>query len=72
MAVTLVTEPVNEYTCDGCGKSSIATESEDPPKGITGNVFEVTDFGGDGGDFWACSRKCLRAAVFTTLDRGSR
>lgn len=68
MAVKLVAEPVNEYTCDGCGKSSIATESEDQPNGIQGNVFETTDFGGDGGDFWACSRKCVRSAVFSVLD----
>lgn len=69
MAINLVTEPVHEYVCDGCGGSLIATDSEDPPKGIHGEAFEDTGSSGSGGKFWACSRKCLRKAVIAAIER---
>lgn len=69
MAITLVTEPVHEYECDGCGATVIATDSETPPKGLHGEVFEDTGISGNGGKFWACSRKCLRKAVITAIER---
>lgn len=68
MAVELVKEPVHEYVCDGCGKSTIVVEGEDQPLGIEGTVAEHHPGGGNGGGFWACSRKCVRKAIITVLD----
>src|SRR3546814_13033522 len=68
MAVELVKDPVHEYVCDGCGKSTIVVEGEDQPLGIEGTVAEHHGGGGNGGKFWACSRKGIRKASITFLD----
>src|SRR3546814_6799250 len=49
MAVELVKDPVHEYVCDGCGKSTIVVEGEDQPLGIEGTVAEHHGGGGNGG-----------------------
>jgi hypothetical protein len=58
---------VREYTCDGCNAVQLVPEVE-APKGITGSVFEEDSWGGRSAEFFACSRKCLKAAIETTLE----
>jgi len=62
------TETVTIHTCDGCGKEVFLVNDE-PVPGISGEAFEITGAGGWGGRWWACSRKCVKAAVLTALDR---
>lgn len=58
---------VNE--CDGCGKFQLVTD-EMEALGLEGTVIETTKFsGGIGGDWHACSRKCVAKAITTVLDR---
>lgn len=60
-----------EYTCDGCAKSTVAKD-EDEVLGLSGDVFEVTKYGGNGAEWWACSRKCIAKAIINVLDSLSR
>lgn len=59
-----VTIEVEEYTCDGCGSQTLADTGVDGlPPGFHGNVIRISNGGGDGGDWYACSRKCIVKAV---------
>lgn len=60
---------VSAWACDGCGKIEIPGTDEDPPPGLSGNVMEVHLGGGSGGEWYACSRRCIRKAIVSVLDR---
>jgi hypothetical protein len=60
----------HRYTCDGCGQIQYVELDEDEVMGLTGDVIETTNTaGGLGGDWYACSRKCLLKAITNVLDR---
>lgn len=56
------------YECDGCGKIQLVDADVDEVIGIVGSVIEHTDGGGWGGDWFACSRKCIKKAVEVAID----
>jgi len=61
---------VYRYTCDACGKVVYVELDEPEVMGLIGDVMETTDTaGGLGGDWFACSRKCVAKAILTVLDR---
>lgn len=61
---------VLRYTCDACGKVVYVELDEPEVMGLIGDVMETTDTaGGLGGDWFACSRKCVAKAILTVLDR---
>lgn len=70
MATESVT--VTRAVCDGCGRAVIGTEPGEMPPGIHGTVFEIDDAGGRGGDFFACKRRCIPAAVSALCGDKSR
>jgi hypothetical protein len=52
-----------EYTCGGCGATTIVRKGE-RPEGYHGNLELVTKDGELGGKIFACPKKaCLRTAV---------
>jgi hypothetical protein len=61
---------VDEYTCDGCGKVQLV-DNHFELLGIIGTAIEHNHTGGGwGGDWFACSRECVAAAVINRLERG--
>ena len=55
---------IDEFTCDGCGKVVWQdTQVDGLPDGYHGNVLRVGPQGGDGGEWFACSKKCVTRAV---------
>jgi len=61
---------VHRYTCDACGKVVYVELDEDEVMGLYGDVSETTETaGGLGGDWYACSRKCVAKAIANVLDR---
>lgn len=63
------TVQVYKYICDACGAVQYV-EDDDEVMGLQGDVTEVTTtHGGMGGDWYACSRKCLTKAITNVLDR---
>jgi hypothetical protein len=36
--------------------------------GVSGNVVEISEYGGHGGEWYACKRACVRNAIFNVLD----
>jgi hypothetical protein len=57
------------YTCDGCGKSFLAdVEIDGPAEGFHGSVMCVDASGGFGGDWFACTRACIRNAVIAAVE----
>lgn len=66
MAIREVT--LTEYTCDGCGDTKLG-ELGDDVFGIVGRATAHDTGGGHGADWFACSRRCVGAAVNASLDR---
>ena len=61
---------VHQYTCDACGQIVFVRPDEDEVLGLYGDVTETTKLHGPiGGDWYACSRKCLLKAITNVLDR---
>lgn len=62
------------FSCDapGCDVSRFQEAGGEPVEGLQGNVFEVHEIGGQGEDWWACSRAhagpALQAAIEGKLD----
>ena len=52
-----------EYTCDGCGKVFLIERDAELPHGFHGNVTRISSWGGSGGDWFACTERCIRQAV---------
>jgi hypothetical protein len=60
---------VHKFTCDACGVVQYVGADEEI-LGLQGDVMEVTTtHGGMGGDWYACSRKCVAKAITNVLDR---
>ena len=58
------------FMCDGCGRMFLVdVELDGPPDGYHGEVSRVDVSGAWGGSWFACSRKCIRSAVLTAVDR---
>lgn len=66
-----VTRTVQIYSCDNpkCRVEKI-DDGADGVLGICGTVIEHTIRGGDGGEFFACSRKCVNAAIVHVISFG--
>lgn len=63
-AVTL-----DEYTCDGCGRTKYLNGAVDGPAvGYHGDVSHITGAGGHGATWYACRERCIRTAVVNALD----
>lgn len=67
MAIEEVT--VTQNTCDGCGSVQYG-ELGNGVHGIKGKAYEHTPSGGgNGGEWFACQRKCINDAVRNVLDK---
>lgn len=64
---------VQVFTCDdqGC-KARILVETDELPDGYHGTVSEISSFGGNGADWFACRATHIRAAVEGALGRDQR
>lgn len=55
---------VQSWVCDGCSKETLTMTHDGPPiPWYQGNVLWHHGGGGCGGDWDACSKKCIRNAV---------
>lgn len=72
MAVKPVPVPVDEYTCDGCGKVELVPQDEGRPIGISGDLVIDLPEGGWSADFWACSKKCLGPATRNAFEKSRK
>ena len=57
------TVKADRYTCDGCGDVDLVEPGEELPGGYHGSHMHIHGTGGDGGQWFACSRKCLLNAI---------
>jgi len=63
----------DEYTCDGCGKVTVVEPHEEKPLGFHLQASRIHHGGGDfADDIFACTEKCIRAAVVGALDERGR
>ena len=62
---------VEQWVCDGCGKTFHGEPGLDF-FGLTGTVGEYATWGGNGGDWFACKRACIKKAITTVLDKDDR
>ncbi len=56
------------WTCDGCGKRVQGSPDGERAWGYHGDVMHVGAHGGNGGEWYACGRRCIRNAVLAVTD----
>lgn len=56
-----------EHECDGCGRRFVVYKGEELPDGFHGDVFRISS-GGVGGKWFACTEKCIKAAVLRGIE----
>lgn len=58
-----------EYECDGCGKIQLVTDDMEI-MGLQGTAYETTTLAGlVGGEWFACTRKCVAKAIIAVIER---
>lgn len=59
---------VMEFTCDGCGKEVWVPLHDGPPvPWFNGTVIWHHGGGGSGGEWDACSEKCIKKAILAVV-----
>lgn len=67
--MTRETVELERIGCDGCGKAIHLEAADMMPVGwYVGDVLWHHGGGGDGGDWYACSPKCIRRAVICAAE----
>lgn len=63
------TRTVEVYICDACGREVQSDNSfeGEPAWGYHGQVMEIGSFGGNGGEFFACRKSCIKTAVVNAI-----
>lgn len=52
-----------QYTCDGCGSVHLILSGEELPYGYHGSHMQISNWGGTGGAWFACRRRCILKAI---------
>jgi hypothetical protein len=58
-----------EFRCDACRRVTLQADGSEPPLGYQGQVFVVTEFGGDSAEWFCCLNCPLEAAITNALAR---
>lgn len=63
----IIEDSVHKAVCDGCERIQYH-EVVDDVIGYAGTVMHSTDYGGTGGDWFACSKRCVSRAVLSVCE----
>lgn len=64
----ILKDSVYKAVCDGCGKVDYL-ETPDDVLGYSGTVIHHNEYGGQGGEWFSCSKRCNSRAVLAAVER---